>query len=196
MSANIYSENWFRVSKLRVSLLDSVKIHKQYFKKTVWYLFEEVHNNSYFRTEENAYRFIKSLDSAKNLDENWKEYINKYPEISPNQDEVISILIQMHSNNLLYFKNKGQNEYIFDKLKKKKKKELLQKINSFLFIKIPIYNPNKLLNNIKFLSKFIFSKTSLILWIVVILLAINAVIQNHHNIFLQTQGMLAPYNLI
>ncbi|MAC83935.1 MAG: hypothetical protein CL624_07350 [Arcobacter sp.] len=195
MSANIFSDNWFIVSKLNVSLLNSILVHKHYFKNTVWYLLEEVHNNKHYRIDEATYYFIKSLDSHINLEENWQKYIKNNPMNSPTQDEVIAILIQMHSNNLLYFKNRAQNEYVFDKIQEKKKKELFQKINSFLFIKIPIFNPNKLLNTIQFLSKYIFSKYSFALWLLVIFFAFNSVFSNIDKVFSQSQGMLAPSNL-
>lgn len=195
MSANIFSDNWFIVSKLNVSLLDSIIVHKHYFKNTVWYLLEEVHNNKHFRIDQVTYNFIKSLDFKLNLDENWQKYIKSNPLQSPTQDEVIDILIQMHSNNLLYFKNLAQNEYIFDKIQEKKKKELLQKINSFLFIKIPIFNPNKLLNKISYLVKYFFSKFSFVVWLLVILFAANSVINNADEVFSKSQGLLAPDNL-
>ena len=195
MSANIFSDNWFIVSKLNVSLLNSIKVHKHYFKNTVWYLLEEVHNNKHYRIDEATYYFIKSLDSNLNLEKNWQKYIKNNPTNSPTQDEVIAILIQMHSNNLLYFKNRAQNEYVFDKIQEKKKKELFQKIHSFLFIKVPIFNPNKLLNTVQFLAKYMFSKYSFALWLVVIFFAFNSVFSNIEKVFSQSQGMLAPTNL-
>ena len=195
MSTNIFSDNWFIISKLNVSLLDSIVVHKHYFKKTTWYLLEEVHNNTHYRVNEVTYKFIKSLDSSKSLEENWQNYIKSNPLDAPTQDEVITILIQMHSNNLLYFKNKAQNEYVFEKLQEKKKKEIFQKIHSFLFIKIPIYNPNKLLNTLGFLSKYMFSKFSFLLWFVIIFFASMAIVNHIDDIFSQSQGMLAPANL-
>ncbi|MFA9374741.1 MAG: hypothetical protein ACERKK_11365, partial [Poseidonibacter sp.] len=79
MSANIFSDNWFIVSKLNVSLLDSIIIHKHYFKNTAWYLLEEVHNNKHYRIDEPTYQFIRSLDSNINLEENWQKYIKSNP---------------------------------------------------------------------------------------------------------------------
>lgn len=195
MSANIFSDNWFIVSKLNVSLLDSIIIHKHYFKNTAWYLLEEVHNNKHYRIDEPTYQFIRSLDSNINLEENWQKYIKSNPLEAPTQDEVITILIQMHSSNLLYFKNIAQNEYVFEKIQEKKKKELLQKVHSFLFIKIPVFNPNKLLNTVQGLSKYMFSKYSFVIWLLIVFFGLNSIINNIDEVFSQSQGMLAPENL-
>ena len=195
MSANLFSDDWFRVSTLHIGLLDSVNIYQQIFKNELWYMFEDIHNNKYYRVKENTYKFIKSLDSTKSIEENWLSYIEKYPTIAPTQEDVISILTQLHSNNILFFKNKGQSQYIFNKYIDKKKKELQQKIQGFLFIKIPVFNPNKLLEFVKPLEKIIFSSISFIVWLSVILFALNLIVINHNEIFSQTQGMLSPTNL-
>jgi putative peptide zinc metalloprotease protein len=195
MQANIFSENWFRVSNLKVSLLDSVKIYPQVFKNETWYLLEDIHNNKHYRIQENSYKFIKSLDHNKTIEDNWNEYIDKYPKIAPNQEEVIYILIQLHDNNVLYYKNRGDSQYIYNKSKAKKRKELQQKIQSFLFLKVPIFNPNKMLDSFKPISNIIFSMPSFIIWLIFIIFALNLVIVNHNEIFSQTEGILAPSNL-
>ena len=194
MSNNLFSDNWFRISTLKVSLLDSIKIYRQVFKNQLWYLLEDIHNNKHYRVKENTYKFIKSLDHNKTIDENWNLYITKNPISAPNQEEVITILTQLHSNNLLFFKNKGQNHYIYDKSKKKKNKEILQKIQGFLFIKVSIFNPDKILNSFQKLSKTLFSFWSFLIWCFSILLAIELIVIHKDEIILQTQGMLAPSN--
>jgi putative peptide zinc metalloprotease protein len=196
MHSNLFSENWYRVSKLKVSLLESVRVYSQVFKGEVWYLLEDIHNNKHYRVRENTYRFIKNLDHNKTIEENWVNYINEHPKISPNQEEVIQILTQLHTNNILFYKTKGQSQYIYDKSKDKKKKELLQKIQGFLFLKIPIFNPDKILDFFKPYANILFSLPSFLVWLGVVLFALNLIFTNHNEIFSQTQGILAPSNLI
>jgi putative peptide zinc metalloprotease protein len=195
MQSNIFSENWFRVSKLKVSLQESVKVYSQLFKGEVWYLLEDTHNNKYYRLEENSYKFIKNLDHHKTIEENWNEYINLHPTIAPTQEEVIHILIQLHENNILFYKNRGQNHYIYKKSKDKKRKEFQQKLQSFLFLKIPLFNPNSILEKLKPFSNIFFSTYSFIVWLLVIMYGGYLAISNHNDLFSQSEGLLAPSNL-
>lgn len=196
MYSNLFSDNWFRVSGLKVSLLESVKVYRQVFKGEVWYLLEDLHNNKHYRVKENTYKFIKNLNHNNTVEDNWNRYIHEYPKIAPNQEEVISILAELHANNILYYKNKGQSKYIYDKSVDKKKKELQQKLQSFLFLKVPFSNPDKLLDHFKPIANGLFSMSSFIVWLGVVLFALNLIVINHKEIFSQTQGMLAPSNLL
>ncbi|CAA6801344.1 MAG: Unknown protein [uncultured Sulfurovum sp.] len=196
MSEQIFSNSWHIVSGLNVSLLTTVTVQKQHYRGEEWYVLKDSFNNKFFRIKPEAYKFIVRLHTDASVEEIWEEYLSKYPLIAPTQDEVVKLLSQLHLNNLLFFKNKAQSEEVFERYKEQKRKFLKSKVMSFLFIKVPLFNPNRFLDSIHPLTKAIFSRFGFLLWLVMIIYALKIVIDNSSLVSSQVQGMLSPNNLV
>ncbi len=196
MSGSLFSESWYKVANIKVSLLDAVDVQKQFYRDELWYVLKDRFNNSHFKVTAEAYKFIVMLRTDKTINEVWEECIAEYDDGAPTQDEVISLLSQLHINNLLSYKNQPNNEFIYERQSEKKKKELKNKIISLMSIKIPLWNPDKFLNVMAPFLNGIVSYKGLAIWLLVVISGIKATIDNSHQIYDNTQGMLAPSKLI
>lgn len=196
MNENVFSESWHIISELKVSLLSSIEIHKQYYRGESWYVLNDKFSNKFFKVSPEAYKFLTKLTIKKNVEQIWLEYLETYPNIAPSQDEVVNLLSQLHSNSLLYFKNRADSENMFKKATEKKQKELKSKIASFLFIKIPLWNPSDWLENKKDFIDIFLSKKFLIIWLSLFIYTLVIVAENFDSLFAQGQGILSPNNLI
>ncbi|HIP03037.1 MAG TPA: hypothetical protein EYG75_05940 [Campylobacterales bacterium] len=196
MSEQIFSNSWHIVSGLKVSLLTTVTVQKQHYRGEEWYVIRDSFNNKFFRIKPEAYKFIVKLNTQSTVEESWEDYLSKYPLIAPTQDEVVKLLSQLHLNNLLFFKNRVQSEEVFARYKEQKGKLLKSKVMSFLFIKVPLFNPNRFLDIIHPMSKAIFSRFGFFLWLGMIIYALKIVIDNSTLVSVQAQGMLSPNNLV
>ncbi|XPV68649.1 MAG: site-2 protease family protein [Halarcobacter sp.] len=196
MKETLYSESWHVVSELKVSLLYSINIHKQYYRGTTWYVLNDKYSNKFFKVTPEAYKFLSKLTTKKTVEDIWEEYIKTNPDIAPTQDEIVNLLSQLHGNNLLYFKHRADSENMFDRIVKNKNKEIRGKLASFLFIKIPLWNPNDWLIRIKPFIDVFFSKTLLLIWLVFFIYALKLIAENFDSFFDQTQGVLAADNIV
>jgi putative peptide zinc metalloprotease protein len=196
MNEQIFSNSWYIVSELKVSLLSTVTIQKQYYRGKNWYILKDSFNNKFFRIKPEAYHFIAKLNTKSSIEEIWEGYLEKYPLVTPTQDELVKLLSQLHLNNLLFFENRVQSTLVFERYNEQKKKMLRSKIMSFLFIKVPIFNPNRFLDMIHPLTKIILSTFGFLIWIVTLLYALKIAIDNSSALGLQAQGMLSPNNLV
>ena len=196
MSEQIFSNSWHIVSELKVSLLSTVTVQKQYYRGENWYILKDSFNNKFFRIKPEAYHFIAKLNTKSTVEEIWESYLEKYPLVTPTQDELVKLLSQLHLNNLLFFQNRVQSTIVFERYSEQKKKMLRSKIMSFLFIKVPIFNPNKLLDFIHPVTRAIFSRFGFLIWIVTLIYALKIAIDNSSALGLQAQGMLSPNNLV
>ncbi|MBV5341895.1 MAG: biotin/lipoyl-binding protein [Deltaproteobacteria bacterium] len=195
MKGSLFSESWYKVANIKVSLLDAVDVQKQFYRGELWYVLKDRFNNSHFKVTAEAYRFIVMLETDKTINEVWEECIAEYDDSAPTQDEVISLLSQLHINNLLNYKNQPNNEFIYERQSEKRKKELKNKIISLMSIKIPLWNPDKFLNIVAPFLNGIVSNKGLMVWLLVVVSGIKATIDNRHLIYDNTQGMLAPSRL-
>jgi putative peptide zinc metalloprotease protein len=195
MNDNVFSDSWYRVSKLKVSLLHSVSIQKQYYRDKLWYVIQEPYANKYFKITFEAYKFLSHLKIEKTIEEVWEEYLSQNIEDAPTQNDIIELLSSLHTNNLLYFETNPDNKFIFERNNEKKLQEVKGKLFSFLYFKFPLYNPNKLLDKSLWLIRNIFTPFGFFIWLIVLYLGAEEAISNYTTIYGQAQGMLAPSNL-
>ncbi|MGM0519746.1 MAG: site-2 protease family protein [Campylobacterota bacterium] len=196
MSESVFSQSWHVVSELHVSLLSSIKVHKQYYRGKTWYVLNDSFSSKFFKITPEAYKFLSHLTIKKSVEQIWLEYLEKYPDITPTQDEIVNILTQLHGNNLLYFKNRADSENMFKRATKNRQKEIKSKIASFLFIRVPLWNPRQWLEDkAKFIDVFL-SKKFVIVWFAFFIYALFLIAENFDKFSTQGQGILAPSNIV
>ena len=195
MATTIFSDSWFRVSGLRVALLPSVEVSTQQFRGRTWYVLQDPYTQRYFRASVQACRFIQSLQPEKTVEEVWEDYVNNHPHDAPSREEVIQLLSQLHMSNLLYSLQQSDNEAIVKRYKTQKNKELMGKVASFLFVRIPLYNPNSLLDRIRPLIMAFTGWGAFWVWSVVLLWGAWTAFENRTALLDQSQGVLSISNL-
>ena len=196
MRGNIFSELWHRVSDLKLSIIYNATIEKQFYRGKAWYVIREPYNNKYFRVTPKAYHFLTRLTAKRSVGEIWEEYLEYNPDEAPTQDEVIKLLSQLHQSNLLYFKNMPNNEHIFNRHIHKQNVELRNKFVSFLYLKIPLWDPQKWLKKYTWLVKILINKFMLLLWVITLLLGLKVFLDNYHSFSFSDEGFLAPSNML
>ncbi|RME33391.1 MAG: hypothetical protein D6786_07850 [Gammaproteobacteria bacterium] len=196
MSDRTFSESWYQVADLRLALLPSVSVHKQNFRGQDWFILRDTLNDRFFRIRPEAYRFVMSLTPSKTVEECWEECLRLRPETTPGQEEVIRLLSQLHASNLLYFSNRPDSAQIFQRASRTRRKEVQGRLLAFLFVRIPLWDPDRWLELVAPAARRIFSTKGLIVWVLVLLLGAMAVISNIDTAVDQAQGMMAPDNLV
>ena len=194
MKGSIFSESWFKVAELKVSINSNNHIKKQIYRGEVWYVIEDSFNDQFFKIKPPAYEFISRLDHNKTVEEVWEECLELLV-VAPSQDEVISLLSSLHHKNLLYFKNRADNEQLVERASKRKISEIKGKLFSFLYVKIPLIDPDNWLNMMKPFINIVFSKFGFIVWLITLLFGLKLMVENFSLLSDETQGMLAPGNL-
>ena len=195
MTSTIFSDSWFRVSGLRVALLPSVVVQPQTFRGQKWFVLQDTYSQKYFRASEQACRFIAGLSTERTVEEIWEEFVNNHPEDAPSQEEIIQILSQLHISNLLYSLESLDNEAIVERYNKQKNKELFGKIASFLFVRIPLWNPNGFLERVPGLIRSLTGWTACGVWFCVLIAGVFTAFEHRDALVDQTQGVLSVGNL-
>ena len=196
MQGNLFSESWYRIADLRVNLLYTVRVQKQLFRGSTFYVLHDPFNNRFFRVRPEAYEFLIRLNADQTVEQTWEECLKIRPDDTPTQDEVIRLLSQLHHGNLLYFQNKGDSERLFERYKEGRKRFFTSTFMSILFLKIPLWDPEQFLKKSKPIIDLLISVPGLIIWILVVCLGATVAISNFRELFEQSQGMLAPSNLV
>ena len=192
---NTFSESWYRVCDLNVSLRPQVRAHRQFFRGEKWVVLRDPYNNQFFRISPDAYQFVARLRPDRTVQEVWDDCIEDNPDGAPGQQDVIQMMAQLYHANLLQYNLPHDSIKLFERYKKRKQKEVRSKMLSIMFARIPLWDPDSFLKLcMPVVGKFI-SGFGVLLWLGTVGIAINVVIQNVDSLADQAEGILAPGNL-
>lgn len=191
-----FHESWYRVADLRPRLLSGVKVYRQYFRGQLWYVLENPSSSQYSRLSEEAYRFVGLLDGRRTVSEVWNICNEQLGDRAPTQPEVIQLLGQLYAMNLLYVDLPPDTASLFNRYHKRVKREVLSYFTNILFIRIPLYDPDLLLERWVGIVGSLYSWVGLSLWFLLLATGLYFVIGNFNELVYQARDVLAPSNLI
>jgi len=197
VSANrLFSDVWHRVADLRVALRPTVRAHRQHFRGEPWYLLHDPLNNRFFRVRPEAWALLARLTPQRSVEAVWLEALERDPEGAPGQEDVVELLAQLSQANLLYFDQAADGEQLFQRLHQRKGRELKKHLMGFIALRVPLFDPDRLLQSWLPALRWIFGPIGLLLWLGVLLSAIVPLSERGTQaLFDQANGALAPDNL-
>ncbi|MGD8650395.1 MAG: hypothetical protein PVJ77_27940, partial [Desulfobacterales bacterium] len=136
-SNRTFSESWHRVANLRVGLRQAVPIRKQLFRGKTWYVLQDPFNNHFFRIGPEAHGFIVRLSANRTVGQAWEACLAHNPSGAPGQDDVIQLLSQLYYANLLVCDLPADSSKLFERYRKRKRREARSKLMSLMFFRIP-----------------------------------------------------------
>lgn len=191
-----FHESWYRVAQLRPRLLSSVQVHRQHFRGQMWYVLENPSNNEFSRISVEAYRFVGMLDGQRTVTEVWRTCNEQLGDGAPTQGEVIQLLGQLYSSNLLYAELAPDTEGLFSRYRTRIKRQVQGFLTNLLFIRIPLLDPDHFLNRWIGIFGWLFSWVGLLLWLTIMTAGLYFVIGNIRELIYQSSDVLAPDNLV
>jgi putative peptide zinc metalloprotease protein len=195
MAGSTFSETWHRVARARLGLLPSVAVHKQRFRGADWFVLRDTYTQRFFRVSPQAYRFIARLTPDRTVDDLWREFVERHPGDAPGQEDVMQVLAQLHHSNLLYYGNRPDSLAIFNRYREHRQRELRGKLLGFLYVRIPLWDPNDWLGRIRPFVHLMTSTPVMVIWLLAVLVGGGLAVANAGALADQTQGLLAPSNL-
>lgn len=196
MAERIYSEVWHQIADIKLRLVSHARLFKQFYRRKEWYVVQDVFNNTFYRFTPQAYRFLLSLNDEYSVGQQWEDYVAAHPDDAPTQFEVVRMLSQLHVSNLLYISHQANTDDMFARLQDKQNKELKAKLMSFLFVRVPLWNPDRWLADHMAWCKMLTSRMAVFIWLLMAFLAGKSLLDNIDQAVGQGQGLLALNNVV
>ncbi|MHC4882255.1 MAG: hypothetical protein ACYTFX_04475 [Planctomycetota bacterium] len=190
-----FHEAWYRVVDLKPRLLSNVRIYRQHFRGQLWYVLENASNNKFSRLSREAYFFVGLLDGHRTIADAWELCNEKQADSAPTQGEVIQLLGQLYSSNLLYADLPPDTVSLFNRYTQRMRRQIQGFFSNLLFIRIPLFDPDPLLDKWVPVVGKLFSKVGLVVWLLGVLTGLYFVIGNLNELMVQSADILAPDNL-
>lgn len=191
----IFHESWYRLSESKIALRASVRIHRQVYRGVVWYVLYEPFTNKFYRLPQGAYEFVSRLSVNKTVGEVWNGMLNSATGEIPGQGEVIEMLAQLYQSNMLMYDGIEDGAKLFERNKKQNRKKVKASLLNIFFLKVPMVDPDALLNKLRWLIACLISKPFALVWLLTVIVAAKYGVENFDALKDSAQGFLSPSNI-
>lgn len=191
----IFHESWYRLSGSKISLRASVRVHRQTYRGVLWYVLHEQFTNQYYRLPRGAYDFVSRLSPDKTVGEVWNSMLKSGEGDMPGQGEVIEMLAQLYQANMLMYMGVDDGAKLFERNRKQRQKKVKSSLLNIFFLKVPVFDPDAVLNRLRWLIACLISKPFAVVWLLTVLVAAKYGVENFDALKDSAQGFLAPSNI-
>ncbi|MBI9016209.1 MAG: efflux RND transporter periplasmic adaptor subunit [Phycisphaerae bacterium] len=190
-----FHEAWYRVADLRPRLMSDTHVYRQQFRGAMWYVIENRANNQFTRVSPEAYRFIGLMDGKRTVSEVWQLCNEQLGDDSPTQGEVIGLLGQLYTANLLFAEMTSDAEGMFNRYRNRVKRQVQGYLTNFLFVRVPLIDPDRFLNMWVGVFGKLFSKLGFLLWLAVLTFGGYLLLSDSKELVHQSNNVLSKENL-
>ncbi len=178
MSYSLLSSSWYRVAQLKPRLREQAIIHRQRFRKTVWYVLEDRQNGKFHRLSAGANLAVALMDGRRTMEEIWDGVGQRAGNDPPTQDEIILLLSQLHSSDLLQGELPPDLAELAERAEKTARSNVVSRLKNPLALRIPVWDPDRFLDATVFLARPFFNWFGLAVWVALCVVGIVLAAQN------------------
>ncbi len=169
MARPLFSQSWHSVAELKPRLIAGARIHRHVYRGQVWYVAQDRAGGRYSRLSPAAYDFVQRMDGKTTIQAMWDACCEGNHGDIPTQNEVVDLLIQLHSVDLLKADVTPDAAALFERYKKRRDQTWKQWLMNPMSIKIPLIDPDRFLTRLVHLFRWVFSPVGLVLWLLVVI---------------------------
>lgn len=157
MERAFLSPNWYRVAGLKPRLRAHARFHRTLFRGQVWYVLQDRSSGRFHRFSPEAYFLVSLLDGQRSLESVWSLASTQLGDDALTQDEVIRLLGQLHSADVLFGDIPPDIGELADRGRRQRRRKLLAGLANPLAIRLPLLDPDAFLTATAPLARLIFS---------------------------------------
>lgn len=168
MTRTLFSPSWYRVAQLRPTLRKQVMIHRHNYRGRPWHVIEERANEQHYRFTPATYFIIGLMDGTRTVNAIWRAALDRLGDDAPSQDELIDLLAQLHFADLLKTDATPEAHQLFQLLQGRERRRWLGRLASPFATKIPLFDPDPMLDHLVPAARWIFSWLGFWIWFAVV----------------------------
>lgn len=134
-----------RRKKVRIRIRRDLDIAPQKYEGKTYYVVKDPVSLRYYRFKEQERFLIGLMNGTSTLDDAQKQFEQRFRPERLTLEDLESFAQQLLTAGLAQNESPQAGKQLFDRRKKRKRSELMQTITNILYIKIPVFDPDKLL---------------------------------------------------
>jgi putative peptide zinc metalloprotease protein len=151
------SPSWYRVAGLKPRLRAHVRFHRTLYREEAWYVLQDRTSGRFHRFSSEAYFVVSLLDGRRTMEQAWTEACARLGDDALTQDEVIRLLGQLHSADVLHGDVPPDIAELSDRGRQQRRRRLMMSVLNPLALRLPIFDPDEFLNATRPIARLVFS---------------------------------------
>ncbi|WP_162918711.1 M50 family metallopeptidase [Taklimakanibacter deserti] len=196
-SATFLSSSWYRVANLRPKLREHISVSRHRYRGRSWYVLNDRATGSVHRLSSASYLLVGNMDGRRTIDQIWREAATSLGQETPSQDEIIYLLGQLNSADLLQTEVTPDSAGLLERAAKTRRSLWLRNVLNPLAFRKTLWYPDPFFERTLPLVKWLFSWPAAIIWLAVVIIGIILAALNwqalSHN---ATDRILAADNIL
>jgi putative peptide zinc metalloprotease protein len=197
MAKDLLSPSWYRVAALKPRLRLHTRVHRHEYRGERWYVIEDRISRRAHRFNAAAYRVVGLMNGRRSLQTIWEAVLAQLQDAAPTQDEIIRLLGQLHAADVMQCEISPDIDELLRRMQRTRRRGWMARALSPLAIRIPLFDPDRLLERGLPWYRPLFGVAGAVLWLAVVGWAAVAAAQQW-DVLTQdiTDRVLAPENLL
>mgnify|MGYP000428946156 CR=1 FL=1 len=171
-----FSPFWHRVRAMKPRLRPHVEITRQQYRGRRWHVVHDPTSNQFYRLNPIANDLIGMLDGTREVEAAWKASLQKFGDMAPTQNEVIQLISQLYSANLLACDTTPETDQLLRRGRDRLKKKVAAQAIGIMYFKVRLFNPDRLLNLTEPIFRPILNMWGFIAWCILLIAALATVL--------------------
>src|SRR5919202_2200866 len=146
-----------RRKQLRILLRSDLGIEAQKYEGRTYFVLKDPVSLRYYRLKENEHFLLQFLDGKHTLEDAQKAYEKRYRPDRLRLEDLEHFAQQLLTAGLAQNESPRAGKQLFDRRKKRKRSEWMQTLTNILYIKIPIFDPDRVLTRMLRFTGWIFT---------------------------------------
>jgi putative peptide zinc metalloprotease protein len=134
-----------RRKKVKIRIRRDLAIAPQKYEGRTYYVVKDPVSLRYYRFKEQEHFLIRMMDGAVTLDDAQKAYEKRFRPERLTLEDLEQFAQQLLTAGLAHNESPQAGKQLFDRRKKRRRSEWMQTFTNILYIKIPVYDPDKVL---------------------------------------------------
>jgi len=193
----ILSPVWYRVAAVRPRLRLHVRVRRHEYRGERWYVLEDRISRRSHRFDSVAYFVVGLMNGERTLQQIWDAAVARFGDAAPTQDEVVRLLGQLHVADVLQSEVTPDIDEMLRRSQRGTSRARLIRMLSPLSIRLPLLDPDRLLERWYPLFRPLFGPFGAILWLCAVGWGAIMAFQHWNELTRDiTDRVLAPENLL
>ncbi len=188
---------WDHVAQLRPRLRAHTRIHTHEYRGRTWHVLQDRASTRHYRFTPGVLAFVKRLDGNHSVQQILTGLEQEQGPDAPSEAEILILLSRLHSADLLQGDMPVDGTDLSRRNRKQRRTKWRQRLMRPLAVRIPLADPDRLLERIAPLLRPLFGPTALIIWALVVCAGLAATVTHWQE--LSSHGLsraLDPRNLL
>lgn len=171
------------------------KIIPQTFRGKTYHVLQDPINLQFYRVQDAEREIIEQLKGEVTLQQIHDGLRSKFGGQAPSFRELVTFVVMLRHANLTEPDEAEEARWGVERARKKRQQKAKQKFASFMYVTIPLLDPERFLNATMPYVRWIFTKPFFIIWLLTIATGLFAFFYNFAALAQPVHGILSPDNL-